>query len=108
MWVSTKKGPPGKKCQHCSTYVLWPALRSAPPSLSSGATDVMQSVPHQRGPGSCVKTNCDENPPLFLSEEGGQLGGNERANDFKREVKNKGGLNFNYTGKGGRDFQGRG
>ena len=62
--------------------MLWPA-----PGFSSGATDVMQSVPHQRGPGSCVKTNCDENPPFFLYEEGGQLGRNERAKHVKIDIK---------------------
>ena len=59
---------------------------SAPPRpLSSGATDVMQSMPHQRAPGSCVKTNCDENTPIFLSEEGGQQRENEKTKHCKEK-----------------------
>ena len=40
----------------------------------------MQSMPHQRGPGSCVKTNGDENRG---GREGGQQGGNEKTKHFK-------------------------
>ena len=77
---------------------------STPPRpLSSGATDVMQSMPHQRGPGSCVKTNCDENTPIFLSEEGGQQGGNEKTKHFKGKEEGGRGLKSGERGFMGED-----